>query len=57
MPYYFGIFGLWYLFVVMLANAIFIYAAFVLSRMPERSQENAKLAMLLSLVAFLAGVI
>jgi len=57
LPYYFGIFGLWYLIVVMLANAIFIYAASVLSRMPERSQENAKLAMLLSLIAFLAGVI
>lgn len=57
LPFYYGIFGLWYLIAVCFANAIFIYAAYVLASAPEKSQERAKLAMLLSLAAFLAGVI
>jgi geranylgeranylglycerol-phosphate geranylgeranyltransferase len=57
LPYYYGIFGFWYLITVMFANAIFIYAAYVLASVPEKSQESAKLGMALSLVAFLAGVI
>ena len=56
-PYYYGIFGFWYLITVMFADAIFIYAAYVLASVPEKSQESAKLGMALSLVAFLAGVI
>ncbi len=57
MPFYYGIFGFWYLIVVLLADAIFIYAAYVLSQNPHKTSEGAKLAMILSLVAFLAGVI
>ena len=57
MPYYYEIFGFWYLIVVLLADAIFIYAAYVLAENPHNTSEGAKLGMLISLVAFLAGVI
>jgi geranylgeranylglycerol-phosphate geranylgeranyltransferase len=57
LPYYYDIFGFWYLIAVSFANAIFIYAAYVLAQNPHKTSEGAKLAMLLSLVAFLAGVI
>ena len=57
LPYYYGIFGFWYLVLVSVANAIFIYAAYVLASVPEKSQESAKIGMMISLIAFLAGVI
>ncbi len=57
LPYFYDIFGFWYLIVVSFANAIFIYVAYVLAQNPNKTSEGAKLAMLLSLVAFLVGVI
>jgi len=57
LPYYYGVFEFWYLIVVMFADAIFIYAAYVLAQNPNKTSDGAKLAMMLSLAAFLAGVI
>jgi len=55
LPYFFGIFGLFYLITVLFADAIFIYGACVLSRNPGKTSESAKLAMFIALVAFLLG--
>lgn len=55
LPYFFGTFGFFYLIAVLFADAIFIYGACVLSRNPGKTSESAKLAMILSLVAFLLG--
>ena len=57
LPYYLGIFGFFYLVAVLLADAIFIYGAWMISRNPGKTSETAKLAMLVSLVAFILGVI
>ena len=57
MPYIFGTFGLLYLISVLLADAIFIYGAWLISRNPEEAQGRAKLGMAVSLAAFLLGVI
>jgi geranylgeranylglycerol-phosphate geranylgeranyltransferase len=57
LPYILGIFGFIYLVAVLFANAIFIYAAAILSRDAARASAAAKLAMMLSLAAFLLGVI
>jgi geranylgeranylglycerol-phosphate geranylgeranyltransferase len=55
LPYFFGTFGFYYLVTVLFADAIFIYGACVLSQNPGKTSESAKLAMMLSLVAFLLG--
>jgi geranylgeranylglycerol-phosphate geranylgeranyltransferase len=57
LPYFFGIFGFFYLVAVLFADAIFIYGACVLSRNPGMTSQSAKLAMFIALVAFLIGVI
>jgi len=57
MPYIFGAFGFLYLLTVMLADAIFIYGAWLISRNPEKASGTAKLGMSASLAAFLLGVI
>ncbi len=57
LPYYYNVFSFWYLLAVLFADAIFIYAAYALARNPKASQGAAKLAMFISLIAFLAGVI
>ena len=41
--------------VVFAADAMFIYAAFILFNDPHRSQKTAKLAMMVALVAFIIG--
>ena len=56
-PFFLGIFGFLYLVTVLLADAIFIYGAWMISRNPGIASEKAKLAMLLALAAFLLGVI
>ncbi|MDD4308649.1 MAG: UbiA family prenyltransferase [Thermoplasmata archaeon] len=57
LPYFFGAFGFMYLVTVLLADAIFIYAASVLPRNPGKASDSAKLAMFAALLAFLLGVI
>ncbi len=42
---------------VLLADAMFIYAAFILFNDPHKSQKTAKYAMLVALVAFILGAI
>ncbi|MDO9537194.1 MAG: UbiA family prenyltransferase [Thermoplasmata archaeon] len=57
LPYILGIFGFFFLVTVLFSDAIFIYAAFILSRNAEKTSESAKLAMFAALLAFLLGVI
>ncbi|MDR0523387.1 MAG: geranylgeranylglycerol-phosphate geranylgeranyltransferase [Candidatus Methanoplasma sp.] len=51
-----GAFG-WGYCVVIVADAMFIYAAFIIFREAKTAQKHAKLAMMAALVAFVAGVI
>jgi geranylgeranylglycerol-phosphate geranylgeranyltransferase len=55
LPYYLKMFGWLYLVIVLVADAIFIYAGASLKRSPKRASNNAKLAMFVALVAFLLG--
>ena len=43
--------------VVFVADAMFIYAAFILFNDPHRSQKTAKMAMMVALVAFILGAV
>jgi len=43
--------------VVFVADAMFIYAAFILFNDPHRSQKMAKYAMMVALVAFILGAV
>ncbi|QLH74509.1 MAG: UbiA family prenyltransferase [Methanomassiliicoccales archaeon] len=55
LPYVGGQFGLGYLLMVTVADAIFIYASVVQFRNPKQGQRYAKYGMLVALVAFLLG--
>ena len=55
LPAVFGILRVWYLPVVGVADAIFLYAATQASRSPAKSERAMKAAMAVALVAFLAG--
>lgn len=58
LPYLLGLFPWHYLAVVAFADAIFIYCIILLSKnKPGRAQNFSKLAMLVSLAAFAAGVL
>ncbi len=50
-----GLFGLPYLGVVVVADAIFIYSGAVSAKNPARAQRAAKYGMVVALIAFLAG--
>ena len=50
-----GLFGLPYLGVVLVADAIFIYSGAVSAKNPARAQRAAKVGMVVALIAFLAG--
>jgi geranylgeranylglycerol-phosphate geranylgeranyltransferase len=54
-PYANGSFSVWYLAVVLVADAIFIYGTVVQFRNPRQGQKLAKYGMLVALVAFLVG--
>jgi len=54
-PWAFAILGLGYALVVIAADGMFIYAALYSAARPSRSQRAAKYAMIVALVAFLAG--
>lgn len=54
-PFIVGHFGLGYLIVVLIADAIFIYCSAVHFQNPRRGQKLAKLGMIIALVAFLVG--
>jgi len=55
LPYLLDLLSLWYVPVVLAADAIFIYCALIHFRDPGKGQKVAKLAMLIALIAFLAG--
>lgn len=54
-PYLQGLLSIWYVPVVGVADAIFIYCALIHFRSPGQGQKVAKLAMLVALLAFLFG--
>lgn len=54
-PYLLDLLSSWYVPVVVVADAIFIYCALIHFRSPEKGQKVAKLAMLVALIAFLVG--
>jgi len=54
-PYVNDTFSVWYLVVVLVADAIFIYSSVVQFRNPRQGQKLAKYGMLVALVAFLLG--
>jgi geranylgeranylglycerol-phosphate geranylgeranyltransferase len=55
-PYFFNIFGIGYLVLVTVADAIFVFSCFILTVNPKKSQKIMKIAMFVALAAFLAGV-
>lgn len=55
LPVALGLLGPWYIPAVLLADAIFIVAAFYAVRSPGRSERAMKVAMVVALAAFLAG--
>ena len=55
LPYYLLNFGIFYLFVVLVSDAIFIYAAIMQFKNPSKGQRYAKLAMIVGLIAYLVG--
>ncbi len=54
-PPFLGVFNYYYLAVVLLADAIFIYCATLLIRNPARTSSMAKIGMVVALFAFLIG--
>jgi len=54
-PYLAGIFGIWYMLTVLVADAIFIYSSIVHFQNPKKGQTWAKIGMAAALVAFLIG--
>ena len=54
-PYLLDLLSVWYVVGVVVADAIFIYCALIHFADPKKGQRIAKLAMLVSLVAFLLG--
>jgi len=54
-PYLVGVFGIWYLATVLVADAIFIYSSIVHFQNPKRGQTWAKIGMLAAMVSFLIG--
>ncbi len=53
-PFILGLFSIYYLIVVLLANGIFIYSLLLL-KSPAKSQKFIKVAMVVALIAFLIG--
>ncbi len=55
LPYYFGIFHLYYLLIVAVSDALFIVSAITIIRNPEFSQQVSKFAMIIGLLSFAVG--
>lgn len=55
LPYYLGIFKVYYLFIVAVSDALFIASAVTIIRNPGISQQISKLAMIVGLVSFAVG--
>lgn len=54
LPYALGVFGMSYLVPVALADALFIFSLF---QTPKKNQRTTKIAMIIALIAFLAGAL
>jgi len=56
-PYMLNFFGLPYLLVVVIADIIFLVSGFMVFMAPKKSQNLMKIGMIISIIAFLVGVI
>ncbi|MCL5802212.1 MAG: UbiA family prenyltransferase [Thermoplasmataceae archaeon] len=54
-PYYLGIFSIYYLLIVLVSDVFFIMSVYILFGDPERGQKISKYAMILGLAAFFIG--
>jgi geranylgeranylglycerol-phosphate geranylgeranyltransferase len=54
-PYFFNLLNLNYLFLVILADLIFVFSCFILLFNPAKSQKIMKIAMFVAIIAFLVG--
>lgn len=55
LPYYLSIFSYYYLIVVVISDALFLYSALGAKRSPKTSQQISKAAMIIGLLAFTVG--
>ncbi len=55
LPYYLGIFKIFYLFIVAVSDALFIISAITIIRNPGISQQVSKIAMIVGLLSFAVG--
>lgn len=55
LPYYLGIFRIYYLLPVAISDALFIFSASTIIQHPETSQKISKIAMIVGLASFAAG--
>jgi geranylgeranylglycerol-phosphate geranylgeranyltransferase len=56
-PYIFGLLNIKYIYLVAIANLIFISSCFVVFISPKKSQKMMKIAMFIALIAFLIGIL
>ena len=56
-PYIFGLLSVNYFYLIMFADIIFLYSCFVAFIIPKKSQKIMKIAMFISLIAFLIGIL
>ncbi len=55
LPYYLGILSVFYLYVVILADFIFLVSVFITFRSPTKGQQISKYAMIIALASFVIG--
>lgn len=56
-PFFSNVFGIGYLVLITVADAVYIFACFVLMVRPAKAQKMMKLAMFVALAAYIAGVL
>jgi geranylgeranylglycerol-phosphate geranylgeranyltransferase len=61
-PYYYGMFSAWYLFVILISDAVFLHCIYLLgrrnkSRYYAKISRRMKFGMLIAMLAFIAGVL
>jgi geranylgeranylglycerol-phosphate geranylgeranyltransferase len=56
-PYLFNLLNIYYLFLVVMADLIFVFSCFIILINPAKSQKIMKIAMFLAIIAFLVGIV
>lgn len=57
LPYLFGLLNIYYIYIVLIADIIFIISCFLLFTSIKKSQRTMKIAMFIAIIAFLVGII